>query len=117
MDGEPVTITSPMQGTVVSVDASVGDTVTTGRTVVIVESMKMEHPVEATTSGSVTGVLGARGDPVQGGDVVARLDPVDPRPATAELTDPPVDLGGIRPDLQDVVERHAVGLDERRPDA
>ena len=56
-------------GTVWKVEVAVGDTVEEGDTVVILESMKMEMPVEAEDEGRVRGPLrggagGAEGDPL-----------------------------------------------------
>lgn len=57
-------IVSPMAGTVWKIVKAVGDTVEYGEAVVILESMKMEIPVDATSQGTVAKVL------VQEGDVV-----------------------------------------------
>ena len=57
-------IVSPMAGTVWKILKSVGDAVEFGEPVVILESMKMEIPVEADSQGVVAKVL------VQEGDIV-----------------------------------------------
>jgi acetyl-CoA carboxylase biotin carboxyl carrier protein len=44
-------------GTVWKIEVAVGDAVTEGQVVVILESMKMEMPVESTASGPVTRIL------------------------------------------------------------
>ncbi len=44
---------SPMQGTVLLVDVEVGDDVAEGQRVAILESMKMEHEISATFSGTI----------------------------------------------------------------
>lgn len=49
----------------------VGDTVAEGDTLVILESMKMEIPVESTAAGTVTEVGVTEGGVVQEGDVIA----------------------------------------------
>jgi acetyl-CoA/propionyl-CoA carboxylase, biotin carboxylase, biotin carboxyl carrier protein len=59
--------TSPMPGAVIAVSVEAGDHVTAGQTLVVVEAMKMEHPVTAPTAGTVTAVHVAAGDPVDGG--------------------------------------------------
>jgi acetyl-CoA carboxylase biotin carboxyl carrier protein len=51
-----------------------GDRVVEGDTLVILESMKMEIPVEARSSGTVTRIAVAEGSPVQEGDVIAVID-------------------------------------------
>ena len=51
-----------------------GDNVEDGDTLVILESMKMEIPVLAETSGTVQELRVAEGDVVQEGDVIAVID-------------------------------------------
>ncbi len=51
-----------------------GDDVAEGDTLVILESMKMEIPVEATASGKVATVNVAEGGVVQEGDVIAVIE-------------------------------------------
>ena len=51
-----------------------GDTVAAGDAVIILESMKMEIPVEAPRAGSVREIKVAEGQTVQEGDTVAILE-------------------------------------------
>ncbi|MDQ3645946.1 MAG: biotin/lipoyl-binding carrier protein [Actinomycetota bacterium] len=51
-----------------------GDVVQEGDTICILESMKMEIPVEATASGTIAEVGVAEGGVVQEGDVIAVID-------------------------------------------
>jgi acetyl-CoA carboxylase biotin carboxyl carrier protein len=51
-----------------------GDAVSEGDTICILESMKMEIPVEATASGTVAELNVAEGGVVQEGDVIAVID-------------------------------------------
>ena len=67
-------VTVPMQGTIVKVLVEVGDEVEAGQTVCVLEAMKMENAVNATTSGKVTEVRAAAGDSVSGGDVVVVIE-------------------------------------------
>lgn len=67
-------IPAPMRGTILEVLVSAGDTVTPGMELAIVESMKMEIPVEAESTGVVTEVLVAQGQPVEEGAPLLRLD-------------------------------------------
>jgi acetyl-CoA carboxylase biotin carboxyl carrier protein len=56
------------------VEVAVGDTVEEGDTVVILESMKMEMPVEAEDEGTVKEVLCKEGQAVNEGDALVVLD-------------------------------------------
>ncbi len=51
-----------------------GDQVDEGATICILESMKMEIPVEATAAGKITSVNVVEGGVVQEGDVIAVID-------------------------------------------
>lgn len=107
-------VRSPLQGTVVRVQAP-GSVVAKGAEVAVVESMKMEHGIEAPGAGIVHEVLVAVGDGVRAGDVIARLQPGEvPDPAH-----PPEALAAAaeRADLAEVRARHEIGLDAARPDA
>jgi len=59
-----IELESPVTGVVWKVAAPPGTAVAVGDPVVVVESMKMEIPVEATTAGTVAEVLVAEGDRV-----------------------------------------------------
>jgi acetyl-CoA carboxylase biotin carboxyl carrier protein len=60
-------------GTVWSLDVAVGDAVQEGDTVAVIESMKMEMPVEAEDSGVVERILVAIGQSVSEGDPLVVL--------------------------------------------
>jgi acetyl-CoA carboxylase biotin carboxyl carrier protein len=66
-------ITASMAGTVWQVLVSEGDEVTAGQTVIILESMKMEIPVDATEAGTVESLKVASGDFVNEGDALITL--------------------------------------------
>ncbi len=61
-------------GTVWKVECSVGDTVEEGDTVVILESMKMEMPVETEDAGTVKEILCEEGQAVNEGDTLVVLE-------------------------------------------
>ena len=69
------TVTSPVTGSVWKIEVAVGDTVTVGQEVAILESMKMEIPAEAEVAGVVAELLVAEGDAVADGDPLMRIDP------------------------------------------
>ena len=68
------TVAVPMQGTIVKVLVSEGDTVEVGQTVCVLEAMKMENNVNAEKAGTVTEVRVAAGESVGPGDVIAVID-------------------------------------------
>jgi acetyl-CoA carboxylase biotin carboxyl carrier protein len=67
-------VNAHIAGTVWKVEVSVGDSVSEGQTVVILESMKMEMPVEAPAAGRVTRILVAPGQAVAEGSALVELE-------------------------------------------
>jgi len=67
-------IVAHITGTVWKIEVKVGDAVSEGQTVVILESMKMEMPVEATASGTVREIKVKESEPVQEGAVLVVLE-------------------------------------------
>jgi len=67
-------ITVPMQGTIVKVLVSQGDTVAAGDVICVLEAMKMENNVTATTDGTVTKLAVEAGQSVSSGDLVATIE-------------------------------------------
>jgi biotin carboxyl carrier protein len=67
-------VRAEMVANVWKVVAAEGDTVADGDTLVILESMKMEIPVLAEGSGTLTKLAVAEGDVVQEGDLIAVID-------------------------------------------
>jgi acetyl-CoA/propionyl-CoA/long-chain acyl-CoA carboxylase, biotin carboxylase, biotin carboxyl carrier protein len=67
-------VTVPMQGTIVKVLVEVGQPVTAGQAVVVLEAMKMENQISAERDGTVKEVKVAAGDTVGGGDVVVVIE-------------------------------------------
>jgi acetyl-CoA carboxylase carboxyltransferase component len=111
-----VDLWAPVQGTIVAIAVTSGDRVALGQQVMMIESMKLHHAVEATASGTVTAVLVSVGQTVMLGDAVAALSPSDVSIVAGPAAAAP-DLDLIRPDLAESRHRHGVGLDRARPDA
>jgi acetyl-CoA/propionyl-CoA carboxylase biotin carboxyl carrier protein len=66
-------LTAPMQGTIVKVSVAEGDTVEAGQTIVVLEAMKMEQPLNAHKAGTVTGLKAEVGAVVTSGSVIAEI--------------------------------------------
>jgi acetyl-CoA carboxylase carboxyltransferase component/acetyl/propionyl-CoA carboxylase alpha subunit len=118
-DGDGVvTASAPMQGTVVSIDVEIGDTVAAGTTVAVMEAMKMEHVVVAPEPGTVTAILVEAGTAVFEGHPLVAIEVMSDIERTSDTTEFGIaDLDFIRPDLAEAIERHEIGLDHRRPDS
>ena len=67
-------VTAPVTGTVWKIQVKVGDSVDEGQTLVILESMKMEMPVEAPEHGKVSEIPVSEGQAIEEGDVLVSLD-------------------------------------------
>jgi acetyl-CoA carboxylase biotin carboxyl carrier protein len=67
------TVDAHITGTVWTVDVTVGDVIEEGDVVAVLESMKMEMPVESEVDGTVAEVLCATGDAVTEGQALVRL--------------------------------------------
>ncbi len=66
-------VTSPMQGTIVKVTVEEGQVVAEGDVVVVLEAMKMEQPLKAHKSGTVTSLQAEVGATVTNGAVICEL--------------------------------------------
>jgi acetyl/propionyl-CoA carboxylase alpha subunit len=111
-----VALRAPMQGTIVSIDANEGELVARGQQLIVMEAMKMEHVLAAPVSGILRRIIAAKGDTVAEGQPLIFIEErqVD---AAVVVTNSELDLDVVRPDLAEVLERHAVGLDAARPEA
>ena len=67
-------IQSTMAGTVFNIVVQVGEEIKAGQTVMVLESMKMEIPVEAETAGKVAKIETQIGDFVNEGDVLVTFE-------------------------------------------
>jgi len=67
-------IEAHITGTVWKIEVGVGDSVAEGDTVAILESMKMEMPVEAEDEGTVKEILVEEGQSVSEGDALVVLE-------------------------------------------
>ena len=114
-------IYAPMACTVVEVLVASGQPVLAGQTLLILEAMKMEHEIRAAADGQVLVVAARAGELVAEGDLLLRLGAVTSTVqtvATSTTAAPETAAApALRPDLREVLERHAVTLDAARPEA
>ncbi|MEH2532586.1 acetyl/propionyl-CoA carboxylase alpha subunit [Bradyrhizobium sp. AZCC 1588] len=109
-----VAVPAPLQGTIVAIDVEEGDLVRPGQQIAVLESMKMEHLVAAPQGGRVTQIAAGSGVTLMQDEPILYLEPaeIDAHDVTEEDD---IDLDHIRPDLAELIERHAITLDENRP--
>ena len=69
-----VDVTAHITGTVWEIRVRVGETVAAEQVLVVLESMKMEMPVEAPTSGRVASIQATKGQAVEEGEVLLTLE-------------------------------------------
>ncbi len=69
-----IKINSPMPGKILSVKVSVGDSVSKGDVIMILEAMKMENEIVASEDGTVASIDVSTGDQVESGAVLATLN-------------------------------------------
>ena len=69
-----VDVEAHITGTVWKIEVAIGEQVTDGDTVVILESMKMEMPVEVEDDGVIKEIRCEEGQSVQEGDVLVVLE-------------------------------------------
>ena len=69
-----VKVNSPMPGKILSVKASVGQSVSKGDVIMVLEAMKMENEIVAPESGTVASINVNEGDSVEAGAVLASLN-------------------------------------------
>ncbi|HMS81603.1 MAG TPA: hypothetical protein PKC20_19180, partial [Burkholderiaceae bacterium] len=106
-----------LQGTVLSVTVAEGARVRRGDALLVLESMKMEHVVEAAHGGVVRRLAVGVGDTVLEGDGLAWIEPAGEEAAAATRTEV-AESDAIRPDLAEVLERQRLARDDAaRPEA
>ena len=105
---------SPLVGTVVAVKVAVGDVVSAGTELVIIESMKMEHPVLAETSCRISALFATVGKTVNEGEVLIEYV----AESVSQNTDvASVSASGQRADLEQLRRRQELLLDSSRSEA
>jgi acetyl-CoA carboxylase carboxyltransferase component len=108
-------LSSHVHGSVIGIEVQPGQAVAAGQVLLLLESMKMEVPLEAPAAGTVLAVHAAVGDVVQ--QEQGLLEIALGAPAAAAPRETPRDLDTPRADLAALLERQALTQDAARPDA
>lgn len=108
-------IASPLLGTVFTVKVAVGDIVHANQEVIIIESMKMEHPVEAGVDGVVAAISVAEGETIAAGQILLTITPGVVTSESVETT--LSSHSGERDDLAKYRDRRRLTTDDARPEA
>ncbi len=111
-----IAVRAPMTGVVVAIDVAAGESVHEGQQLVVLESMKMEHVVTASSSGLVRSIVAAKGDVTAVGQSLLFIEPRDVEGALSATLESS-DLDAIRPDLAEVIARHELTHDAARAQA
>ncbi|MBQ2941185.1 MAG: biotin/lipoyl-binding protein [Clostridia bacterium] len=69
-----ISVNAPMPGTINAIKVKVGDSVTKGQVLVVLEAMKMENEIMADSDGKVASVAVSQGQTVNTGDVLVTLN-------------------------------------------
>lgn len=109
-------ILAPMAGNIVSIDVMPGDIVSAGQSLAVLEAMKMHHEVVAEASGTIDSIHNDEGEVVDEDALMFTLV-VSGESQSALNKGETYDLDAERDDLNEVYARHALGLDENRPEA
>lgn len=113
----PLALRSPVNGSVVAIEVQPGQAVAAGTVLLLVESMKMEFPLEAPGHGQVLALSAAVGEAVHEGDLLVSLLPLAAAPEEAVAQSQPERPAQTRRDLQRLLDRRALLVDAARPEA
>jgi len=83
----PKPLLAPMPGMVVKISVEVGDQVSAGQGIAIVEAMKMENELKAATDGIVTRIAAAEGEAVEKDQLLVDLGPIPEEEEAGEGTE------------------------------
>lgn len=111
-----VPLTTPNTGVLVCLEVAEGDAVAAGQSIAVLEAMKMEFVVKASHSGIVRALAAQPGDTLAEGQTLLFIEPAEVD-GSDQHDEQSLDLAHIRADLAEVLERHALLTDARRPEA
>ncbi len=111
------TLPAPVQGSVIAVEVQAGQQVAAGAVLLLLESMKMEVPLQAPWPAQVLSVDAAVGEVVDEGQPLLRLRRLADAPAAVAQAPANEAAAGPRADLQRLLDRRALLADAARPEA
>ncbi|HLY49097.1 MAG TPA: carboxyl transferase domain-containing protein [Solirubrobacteraceae bacterium] len=109
-------VIAPFAGTVIAIARQLDEPVHPGQALLVLEAMKMEHEIVADQAGVVRRLAVDVGETVQEGQLLAVLEP-DGAAATRPQDAEGPSESAPRDDLQAVLDRHRLTVDEARPEA
>ena len=110
-----VAVAAPIQGMLIALSVSVGDTVRQRQPVAVLEALKMEHQVLADVAGVVREIALEIGDTIFEDTPIVFVEPQD---IEGEYeSGETLDLDSIRPDVAEIQHYHALTTDEARVEA
>ncbi len=112
--GKVISVTAPMQAVVHSVNVAVGDAVTAGQEVAVLEAMKMQHGLVSPVTGTVKAVKFNVGEVVEEGNLVVSVEAGAVAEAATEEDKGADDPDHIRADLAELHARIARTQDANR---
>ena len=110
-----VRVKAPMQAVVHQIHVDIGDRVTAGQEIAVLEAMKMQHGIQAPTDGIVKAVGMRLGEIVEKDAVIVSLSSAGEGTQTQSQQESQ-DLDYIRPDLAELKARLARTQDAARPE-
>ena len=116
MANERHDITSPLLGTVFRISVKPGDLVRASTEILILESMKMEHPVEAGTDGTISAIHVTEGSTITAGQLLVSITPGVVSANTDENISESLQQSE-RADFARYTERRHLTTDDARPEA
>ncbi|MBZ0127647.1 MAG: carbamoyl-phosphate synthase large subunit [Rhodobacteraceae bacterium] len=115
-DPDRAILRAPMSATLLAFHVTPGERVVRGQPVAVLEAMKMQHHVEAECTGIVLELLAEPGRTLGEGTPLMAFEPGGDDGTMRHETARP-DPASIRPDLQELQDRLALGRDENRAKA
>ena len=71
---QSIVVKAPLPGLVLRINVSVGDEVTNGQELLVLEAMKMETPINSPGSGKITSIEVSQGDQISAGQVLLGIN-------------------------------------------